>query len=246
MLIVDTYNVLHHPLAHRELPHDAGAAGRRPSSPRAGTGEAGPSSCDGMPRNMGPMAHRALNCGSGRARVIYAGPGRDADSLIERLIEAEHAPKRMSVVSSDRRLQKAARRRRARVIPSDDFLRSLIRDVDRGKSRWLRPAFTTEVPLSPSAIRYWKDLFRIDEADLPLKPLSRGRRLLHPLPDERPKPKAIPTPNPGPSQSQSPPRSLRPRPSRTPSRSTRSCSRRPQWRGRLSLDDLDMTKWLGD
>ncbi len=243
MLLVDTYNVLHHPLAHRELPPDAGpaelaaliAAGRHRRSKAVLV-------CDGMPRNMGPMAHRCaqLRFQVEHAELIYAGPGRDADSLIERLIEAEHAPRRMSVVSSDRRLQRAARRRRARVIPSDDFLRSLIGDMDRARTRWLRPAFSTEVPLSPSAIRYWKDLFRIDEADLPPEavepqpaPASSTR------PDERPKAEPAPAVPPKPT----------PQPDLTPEPEPIDpilLEALREWRGRLSLDDLDMTKWLGD
>ncbi len=235
MLLVDTYNVLHHPLAHRELPPDAGpaelaaliAAGRHRRSKAVLV-------CDGLPRNMGPMAHRCaeLRFQVEHAELIYAGQGRDADSLIERLIEADHAPRRMLVVSSDRRLQRAARRRRARVIPSDEFLISLVRDVDRAKRRWLRPAFTTEVPLSPQAIRYWKELFRIDEADLPPEAVEPQRVIASSTaPDERPKAEA-------PLEPKSPvvPEPIDPI----------LLEALREWRGRLSLDDLDMTKWLGD
>ncbi len=235
MLLVDTYNVLHHPLAHRELPPDAGpaelaaliAAGRHRRSKAVLV-------CDGTPRNMGPLAHRCaqLRFQVEHADLIYAGPGRDADSLIERLIEADHAPRRMSVVSSDRRLQKAARRRRAKVIPSDEFLISLIRDVDRARSRWLRPAFTTEVPLSLQAIRYWKDLFKIDDADLPVEAIEPQRVVASSTPpDERPKAAAAPPP-------------VRPADPEPIDPVLLEALR--EWRGRLSLDDLDMTKWLGD
>jgi len=55
--------------------------------------------------------------------VVYAGGGKDADSLIERVIDACDAPKRLTVVSSDRRLQRAARRRGASFLDSDTFLR---------------------------------------------------------------------------------------------------------------------------
>lgn len=248
MLLVDAYNVLHHPLAHRELPGDAGpaelaaliAAGRHR---RRGAVLV----CDGVPRGMGPMARRCaeLRFQVEQAEVIYAGPGRDADTLIERLIEAESAPRRMSVVSSDRRLQRAARRRRARVIPSGDFLRSLIGDLDRAKDRWLRPAFTTEVPLSPSAIRYWKDLFRIDEADLP------------------PEATAPTTPGAAPTAKESvlaaagdPVRKEDKTPLGEPGDHTKDqtgdqmdpvlLEALREWGGRLHLDDLDMSKWLGD
>lgn len=236
MLLVDTYNVLHHPLAHRELPPDAGPA-ELAALIAAGRHRRGRAVlvCDGMPRRMGPMVERCaeLRFRVEQADVIYAGPGRDADALIERLIEAESAPRRMSVVSSDRRLQKAARRRRAKVIPSDDFLRSLIRDLDRARDRWFRPAFTTEVPLSPSAIRYWKDLFRIDEADLPPEAVAPIVRPMVqpsiPVPAAKPAP-AAPAPPVRPPEPIDPVllEALR------------------EWGGRLHLDDLDMSKWLGD
>lgn len=236
MLLVDTYNVLHHPLAHRELPGDAGpaelaaliAAGRHRRSKAVLV-------CDGMPRGMGPLAHRCaeLRFQVEHAEVIYAGPGRDADALIERLIEAESAPRRMSVVSSDRRLQRAARRRRARVIPSDDFLASLIRDLDKAKARWLRPAFTTEVPLSPGAIRYWKDLFRIDEADLPPEAMASIPQPQAPRLSATPAAKPAPASPPGPVR---PPEPIDPV----------LLEALREWGGKLHLDDLDMSKWLGE
>lgn len=238
MLLVDAYNVLHHPLAHRELPGDAGpaelaaliAAGRHRRSKAILV-------CDGIPRNMGPIAHRCaeLRFQVEDAEVLYAGPGRDADTLIERLIEAEPAPRRMSVVSSDRRIQRAARRRRARVIPSDAFLVSLLKDVERLRDRWRRPAFTTEVPLSPQAIRYWKDLFGLDEADLPAEAMDpRPAGAPSTRPDERMKARP-PAPAPAP-----PPEPPKPEPI-----DPVLVEALREWGGRLDLDDLDMSKWLG-
>ncbi len=234
MLLVDTYNVLHHPLALRELPHDSGpaelaaliAAGRHRRSRALLV-------CDGMPRNLGPVAHRdaELRFHVEGSELLYAGPGLDADSLIERLIEAESAPRRLTVVSSDRRLQRAGRRRKARIMPSHDFLGVLLRDADSAKQRWRRPTFTTEVPLSPMAIRYWKDLFKIDEADLPPEATQPAR----PMPTKKPEPAA---------------------PAEPVVEHAKPISPEPidpvilealrEWRGRLSMDDLDMTKWLGD
>ena len=57
--------------------------------------------------------------------VLFARPGGDADSLIEELVAAHSAPRQVRVVSSDRRLQTAARRRRGRFVDSPTFLDEL-------------------------------------------------------------------------------------------------------------------------
>ena len=61
---------------------------------------------DGLP---GRLTHRGI-------RVWFAREYPDADSLIEELVDDDHAPSSLVVVSSDRRLQVAARRRRAEAI----------------------------------------------------------------------------------------------------------------------------------
>jgi len=53
--------------------------------------------------------------------VFFAGPGADADSAIEDKIRASTAPKGLTIVSSDRRLQAAARARKAAAIKSERF-----------------------------------------------------------------------------------------------------------------------------
>lgn len=59
--------------------------------------------------------------------IVFARPGDEADPLIEELIAAHSAPKQVLLVSSDHRLQKAARRRRARFIDSEAFAEKLER-----------------------------------------------------------------------------------------------------------------------
>lgn len=61
--------------------------------------------------------------------VHFAGLKADADSEIERLLASHSAPKQVLVVSSDHRLHKAARRRRAFAIDSDVFW-DLLEDSD--------------------------------------------------------------------------------------------------------------------
>lgn len=51
--------------------------------------------------------------------VRYAAEYADADTLIEELIQNETAPRSLLVVSSDHRIQRAARRRRAAFVDSD-------------------------------------------------------------------------------------------------------------------------------
>lgn len=63
----------------------------------------------GLPR---ALEHRGL-------KVRFAVQYDDADSLLEELIRADTSPRRLTVVSSDHRLQRAAHRRRARAVDSD-------------------------------------------------------------------------------------------------------------------------------
>ena len=57
--------------------------------------------------------------------IRFAVGEDDADDLLEKLIAADSAPRRLLVVSSDHRLQRAARRRRARAIDSEEFIQHL-------------------------------------------------------------------------------------------------------------------------
>ena len=57
--------------------------------------------------------------------VRYPAPGHEADELLEEMISEHGSPQRLRVVSSDHRVQKAARRRHARFLDSDKFLDEL-------------------------------------------------------------------------------------------------------------------------
>lgn len=58
-------------------------------------------------------------------QVLFSRHGQDADALLEDLIAAERAPRELLVVSSDHRVQRAARQRGARYADSDQWLRDL-------------------------------------------------------------------------------------------------------------------------
>jgi predicted RNA-binding protein with PIN domain len=57
----------------------------------------------------------------GSLDLEFSGGGSDADTLIEVQVHLYSAPKFLTVVSSDRRIRKAAERRRCKVKTSDEF-----------------------------------------------------------------------------------------------------------------------------
>lgn len=70
----------------------------------------------GLPREF---LHRGLT-------VQYAARHEEADDLIEELIRAESAPRKLTVVSSDHRLHRAARRRKATAVDSEIWLDQIV------------------------------------------------------------------------------------------------------------------------
>jgi len=58
---------------------------------------------------------------SAPVKVRFSRPGHDADSEIELLLDSHSSPRQVLVISSDHRLHKAARRRGAKCIDSEDF-----------------------------------------------------------------------------------------------------------------------------
>ena len=63
----------------------------------------------------------------GGLTIIFAPKGTDADSEIELLLQQHSTPKQVVVVSGDHRLHRAAQRRKARCIDSEEFLLEVTR-----------------------------------------------------------------------------------------------------------------------
>lgn len=63
--------------------------------------------------------------------IRFAKGYRDADELIEELIAADTSPRKLTVVSSDHRIQRAARRRRATAVDSDVWYLGVLRKRNR-------------------------------------------------------------------------------------------------------------------
>ena len=78
--------------------------------------------CDGSPST----AHETL---PEHIRVSWSGHDQEADDLIEAMIEQSTTPRRLTVVSSDLRLKKAAKRRRCKWLDAQSFLRALLDDL---------------------------------------------------------------------------------------------------------------------
>lgn len=96
--------------------------------------------------------------------IRFAPREIDADTLIEELIKADHAPRSLTVVSSDHRIQNAARRRRATAVDSDVWCGELIRK--RNEARGAAPAsIKPQGPLPPSEVARWMEEFRVEEID---------------------------------------------------------------------------------
>lgn len=98
--------------------------------------------------------------------VHFARNHADADEMIEHLILASSSPGRLTVVSSDHRVQRAAKRRGATAVDSSFWFREQIAlSQRRPRAREVKPAG----PLSPAEtevwIRYFGD-FAVSEADV--------------------------------------------------------------------------------
>ncbi len=72
-------------------------------------------------------------------RVTYSGHGVSADAALIRTLEEDSAARRLFVVSTDREIAAAARRRRATPIRSDVFWKQVRRDLARPESQPLEP-----------------------------------------------------------------------------------------------------------
>ncbi len=109
--------------------------------------------------------------------VRYATDYPDADTLIEELIQDANSPRSLLVVSSDHRIQRAARKRRARFVDSDVWYSDLWQR--RAQSRQSQQKSGPEKPvgdLSTAEIDRWVEEFSSPEEESSTsKPTPRNR-----------------------------------------------------------------------
>ncbi len=182
-LLIDCYNVL-----HAEKPSslaglcEASLCGLLARSPWARGGVT--VVCDGRPKPHSPdpgsvdgvtLIFSGMDSGG---NLRGAGGGRSADDVMIAMIEKDSAPRRLTVVSSDRAIQRAAGRRKARSWSSEAFLKKLALVVERGGKiggvgAGGKPAAG---PMPDEQVDRWLDLFGIDPADAPNSPPPKPTR----------------------------------------------------------------------
>jgi predicted RNA-binding protein with PIN domain len=123
----------------------------------------------GLPRTL---THEGIS-------VHFARRHSDADELIEELVEAHPAPRELLVVSSDHRVQRAARRRGAAFIDSDQWyaeIRAAHRQREKGREQDGEiPADKSHADVSREEVAYWVDEFAdAPPDDAPANPFPPG------------------------------------------------------------------------
>jgi predicted RNA-binding protein with PIN domain len=102
----------------------------------------------GLPQTID---HRGLT-------VHYARNYADADAMLEELIAQHPTPRRLTVVSSDHRVQRAARRRKASPVDSERWYSELMaRRRQRGQSA--ETPQKRDAVLDPVEVAYWLEQF---------------------------------------------------------------------------------------
>jgi hypothetical protein len=184
--------------------------------------------CDGSGRPPAPGARGRVDRSRPRSTVseasrlieiVHVGAGRDADGHIERALERSSSPRGITVVSSDRRLKSAAKRRRAAWVSSEAFLRQLAADAGGPRARRAGPsAGRPGVPLSRPETARWMRLFGM-AADAPQAAEPRGEQRAPTMIEPRALAESI---------------------------ESSSAAAAEDWTGGLSPADLDMERWLSD
>ncbi len=160
MLLVDAYNALH--VTGVLPPHLAGLDGPGLAEliARSRWGSGVVLVCDGVKPRGWPRAVEGVE-------LRFAGPGRDADTLLERMIGDSPDPRRLTVVSSDHRVRRAGKRAGCKVLTSEGFLTQLAARIDSPRVPAGSPASgKPEVPLDAFALRRWLDEFGITPEEL--------------------------------------------------------------------------------
>lgn len=163
------------------------------------------------------------------AGILFAGRGREADWLIERLLERFGGSRRVTVVSSDKRLKRAAGRAKARHVRSEDFLKDLAEDARRTTRlpRAHRPkGLGDDTSLSKDEVALWARQFGLAPDD----PLMQ-------IPAREPPKPTTPEPKvqPGKKEPAKPAEIVDPL----------LLEALKAWPGRVRLEDFDMELWLG-
>ena len=158
MIIIDGHNLLHAILKIEEDPKAVSDIElcRVISSYLNQTNQAGEIVFDGR----GPRDKDVFERVDG-IEVTFSGIRNDTDTIIEEKIKTNTAPKRLIIVSSDRRLRKAARSRKAIAVKSEDFWIKVQKQLSRKRPQ-KEPAAKRR-GLSDSETKQWMKIFGIEQ-----------------------------------------------------------------------------------
>ncbi len=166
-VIIDTYNVLH---VEGVLPPEMAGVDVDGLAALIAHSRFGSDAiwliCDGVPSG----ARR-----SGRIVIEGSGHKRSADDHIISLLAHDSAPRRTTVVTSDRALRQRAKALGAQLLKSDEFLRQLAQDGAHTRARGPSlPDPRRSVPLSQREAQGWMRLFGITAAHAAIESAPRA------------------------------------------------------------------------
>lgn len=87
---------------------------------------------------IGPRDKTAFN-NLRNLEVVFSGSSHEADDVIERLVLENTAPRMLTVVSSDRRVKAAAKKRKATALDCVDFWTDVIKIFEKKQKRQVEP-----------------------------------------------------------------------------------------------------------
>jgi predicted RNA-binding protein with PIN domain len=100
----------------------------------------------------------------GELTIRYSDKGT-ADSRIVEMLNASHSARNLTVVSTDREVRMAARRRRAASVDSTSFIERIRRELDRAERRHRREPPEKYRGLEPGETQRWMEEFGLEVDD---------------------------------------------------------------------------------
>lgn len=93
--------------------------------------------------------------------VHFARGYESADALLEELIAAHHTPRKLTVVSSDNRVQRAAKKRKAIAVESHAWYQAAAEQLKSRQKKRKRdlPDIKPDKPLTPGEVQSWLQFF---------------------------------------------------------------------------------------
>ncbi len=111
---------------------------------------------------IGPPDKRELG-GIRGVEVYFSGESLEADDIIEDKIADNSAPKSLVVVSSDRRLRDAAKRRKATSLQAEPFWAFLIAQLEKAEKRPAPEPREKRGGITDQEADLWMDAFGMDD-----------------------------------------------------------------------------------